>query len=603
MSLEQMSREELLDELNKQLVERDSRQEAQDKVVHDLRVYQVELELQNRELRDAHNALEVAKSRFEELYDFAPVAYFTFDPRGVVLEANLSAATLVGRDRTYVIGKPFPALVDMPDRATFWNHLRRCEHERRAVTTEMRFTVGRGEERDVQALSVPVFDVTRRPVAFRTSFTDITQLKRIESELARSRTEEARLHKQYEQLDRAGLELSQLLARIDGQGTPIIEVLQKIVDQARDIAGAEHAALGFAGDPDHPFEPWVFTGMDAAVASAIGHAPRARGLLGEVMRIGRSLRLRDLREHPAFAGFPPSHPEMRGFLGVPVRFGDDVIGHLYLTNKQSGDEFTAGDQIAIEMFAERAGVAIELARLAREVRASVAARDSLLAIVSHDLRGPLSTIQLSAELVKQTAADRADLQRPLGTILRSASRMTKLIADLLQAATIEAGAFTVVLEPHAVAPIVEPVLEMFEARAAERSVRLVREVPRGLPAIRCDESRIVQVLANLVSNALKFSSAGGRVRIRAWAEGAEVRFSVTDTGSGIPADQVAHLFERYWKGAAESARGTGLGLFIANGIVAAHHGRIWAESKLGEGSTFTFTIPIARQDESHARRT
>ncbi|HTR52745.1 MAG TPA: ATP-binding protein [Kofleriaceae bacterium] len=601
MSLEQMSREELIAELDKQLAERDGRQQAQDKIVHDLRVYQVELELQNRELRDAQGALEAAKSRFEELYDFAPVAYFTFDPRGVVLEANLSAATLVGRDRTYLIGKPFPALVDMPDRAMFWNHLRRCERERRSVTTEMRFSVGRGEERDVQALSVPVFDVAGRTAAFRTSFTDITQLKRIEGELARSRTEEARLHKQYEQLDRAGLELNQLLTRIDGQGTVIVEVLHKIVEQAAAIAGSEYAALGFAGDSDHPFEPWVSIGMDAEVATAIGHPPRARGLLAEVMRIGRSLRLRDLREHPAFAGFPPNHPEMRGFLGVPVRFGGHVIGHLYLTNKRSGEEFTAGDQTVIEMFAERAGVAIELARLAREVRASVAARDNLLAIVSHDLRGPLSTIRLSAELVTQVAAGRADLQRPVQTIQRSASRMTKLIEDLLQAATIEAGAFTVVLEPHEVAPIVEPVLEMFEASAAERSVRLVSEVPRGLPAIQCDESRIVQVLANLVSNALKFSSVGGCVRIRAWAQGGEVRFSVTDGGPGIPADEMAHLFERYWKGAAESKRGTGLGLFIASGIVAAHHGRIWADSKLADGSTFTFAIPIARQDESHER--
>jgi len=111
------------------------------------------------------------------------------------------------------------------------------------------------------------------------------------------------------------------------------------------------------------------------------------------------------------------------------------------------------------------------------------------------------------------------------------------------------------------------------------------------------------VLANLVSNALKFAPEGGRVQIRAWAEGSEVRFSVTDNGPGIPADEISHLFERYWKGAAESLRGTGLGLFIAKGIVGAHRGRIWVDSKAGEGSTFTFTIPIARQDESHVRRT
>lgn len=591
-----MSRDELIAELDKQLVERDSRQEAHDKIVHDLRVYQVELELQNRELRETQGALEAAKSRFEELYDFAPVAYFTFDTRGVVLEANLTAATLVGRDRTHVIGQPFPALVRMTDSATFWNHLRHCERERAPVATEMRFTVGRGEERDVQAVSVPVFDPARRPVAFRTSFTDITPLKRIEVELARARTEEARLHKLFEQLDRAGLELSQLLARVDGHETATVDVLRNIVEQARALAGAEYAAIGIGGDPDRPFEPWVSTGVDAAVASAIGRRPRARGLLGEVMRIGRSLRVRDLRQHPAFAGFPAHHPEMRSFLGVPVRFGDHTLGHLYLANKRAGDEFTADDQVAIEMLAERAGVAIELARLAREVRASVAARDTLLAVVSHDLRSPLSTIQFGTEVAKRIADAHPELLRPLDMIQRATSRMAKLIEDLLQAATIEAGTFTVVLEPHEVGPLVEPVLEMFEDRAAERSIRLVREIPSALPAIRCDESRLVQLLANLVSNALKFAREGGRVQIRAWVEGSEVRFSVTDDGPGIPADQVQHLFERYWKGAAESKRGTGLGLYIAKGIVDAHRGRIWVDSKIGEGSTFTFTIPIARQD-------
>ena len=602
MNLEEMPREELIAELKKLLASQDGRNEAQDKIVHDLRVHQVELELQNRELRDTQSALEAAKSRFEELYDFAPVAYFTFDSRGAVLEANLTAATLVGRDRTQIIQQPFAALVDMPDRATFWNHLRRCEHERRPVATEMRFTVGRGEERDVQAVSVPVFDPTGRPVAFRTSFNDITQLKRIETELERARTEEARLHKQFQQLDRAGLELNQLLARVDGHETVIVDVLRRIVEEARDIAGADYAAIGFDGEPDRPFEPWVFAGIDAAIASVIGRMPRARGLLGEVMRIRRSLRVRDLRQHPAFAGFPSHHPEMRSFLGVPVRFGDRVIGHLYLTNKHSGDEFTADDQIAIEMLAERAGVAIELARLAREVRASVAARDSLLAIVSHDLRGPLSAIQLSAELVERTV-ERGELRRPLDTILRSANRMTRLIDDLLQAATIEAGTFAVVLEPHEVASIVEPVFEMFEAGAAQRSIRLVREIPSGLPAIRCDGSRLVQVLSNLVSNALKFAPQGGLVQIRARAEGSEVRFSVTDNGPGIPAEEISRLFERYWKGAAESRRGTGLGLYIAKGIVGAHNGRIWVDSQVGMGSTFTFTIPIARQDESHVHRT
>ena len=600
MNLEQMSRDELAGELQRLIDAADGKDREREKIIHDLRVHQVELELQNRELREAHAALEAAKARFEELYDFAPVAYFTFDPHGLVLEANLTAATLVGRARAWLIGQPFPALVGMADSTPFREHLRRCERERRPAITELRFMVGRGEPRDVQAVSVPVLDPAGRVIALRTSFTDITQLKRVEAELERARREEQALRTQFEWLDRSSLDLAQLLARVDGHGTVIREVLQMIVEHARAIAGATYAAIGIGGDPDRPFDPWVFSGMDPDTVAAIGRTPRARGLLGEVMRTGHPLRLADLRDHPAFVGFPPHHPPMGSFLGVPVRFGGRVIGHLFVTDKQGAEEFSADDQRAVVLFAERAGVAMELARLARQVHASVRDRDNLLAVVSHDLRGPVSTIQLTAELLARTDGARPELRRPLEMILRSSAQLRQLIDDLLQAATIEAGRFTVNAEPHEVAPIVVPALELLEARAAERSIRLERELEADLPTIQCDERRIVQVLSNLIGNAIKFSRKDGLVRLHVTAEACEVRFTISDDGPGIPPDELPHLFDRYWKGPSAHERGTGLGLYIAKGIVEAHGGRIWVTSALDAGSTFSFTIPVAREEAAHA---
>jgi PAS domain S-box-containing protein len=600
MNLDQMSRDELAGELRRLIEASDGKDREREKIIHDLRVHQVELELQNRELREAHAALEAAKARFEELYDFAPIAYFTFDPHGLVLEANLTAATLVGRARAWLIGQPFPALVGMTDSAPFREHLRRCARERRPALAELRFTVGRDETRDVQAVSVPVLDPHGRVVAIRTSFSDITQLKRIEAELERSRREEQTLRTQFEWLDRTSLELAQLLARVDGRGTMILEVLHMIVEHARSIAGGTYAAIGIEGGPDRPFDPWVFSGMDPDTVAAIGRTPRARGLLGEVMRTGHPLRLADLRDHPAFVGFPPHHPPMGSFLGVPVRFGGRIIGHLFVTDKRGAAEFTADDQRAVELFAERAGVAMELARLARQVHASVRDRDNLLAVVSHDLRGPVSTIQLTAELLARTGGAHPELRRPLEMILRSSAQMKQLIDDLLQAATIEAGRFAVLAEPHEVAPIVVPALELLEARAAERSIRLERELADALPAINADERRIVQVLSNLIDNAIKFTREGGLVRLCVTADAGEVRFAVSDDGPGIPSDELPHLFERYWKGESMSERGTGLGLYIAKGIVEAHGGRIWVTSQPGLGSTFTFAIPIAHREDRHA---
>ena len=602
MNLEDLSREELVRELKKLSELEEARDLARDRLVHDLRVHEAELEVQNHELRATQNALEAARARFEELYDFAPIAYFTFDLEGLVQEVNLTGATMIGRDRARLIGKPFTALVEMPDQQVFRRHLRHCERERLPVVIELRFSIGKGEPRDLQAVTVPVFDPAGHPVGFRTSFNDITQLKRAEAELARTTREEQRLRRRFEDLDRASLALNQALARVDTAPAAVPEILQVIVDQARTMAeaDAEFAAVGIGSDLDRPFDPWGYSGLDPACATAIGRPPRPRGVLGEVVRVGHSCRLRDLRVHPAFAGFPPNHPEMRSFLGVPVHFGGRIIGNLYLTNKRSAAEFSDDDQRMIEMFAERAGVAMAIARLDRDLRSAIGARDNLLAVVSHDLRGPLATILLSAELENRTRQrnDRRQPRNPLDTILRAADQMHRLLEDLLQVATIEAGTFAVEVDSHDVRVLIVQVLELLEPLAANKAIKLESEVPEGLPPIHCDDHRIVQVLSNLIGNAIKFAPDGGRIQVRAWMRVHEIQFAVSDDGPGIAVDQISHLFDRYWKGTTERRRGTGLGLYIAKGIIEAHGGQIWAESELGAGSTFCFTLPIAPSQPS-----
>lgn len=592
MNLEEMSREELARELEKlREVEQDKARE-QEKVLHDLQVHQVELEMQNRSLREAQSELEASRARFEELYDFAPVAYYTLDLKGCIQEVNLTGASMLGRDRARLVGMPFLAFAKMENPGLFWSHLRRGSEERRPVVTELRFAIERGEPRDVQVASAPVFDRTGRPIAFRTSFIDISKLKQAEAALARSRDEEARLHKRFEDLDRASLGLGRVLARVGGALEA--EFLPLIVDEARRIVDAELAALGVGDDPDQAFDPWVYSGMAAAGAESIGRAPRPRGLLGAVVRSGHSIRLRDLREHPAFAGFPAHHPEMRSFLGVPIRVGERVVGNIYLTNKRLAAEFSEDDQRVIEMFAERVGVAMEIARLSKELGGAIEARNNLLAVVSHDLRSPLSTILLSANVLTamQIGQSQPRTRQQLDVITRSTERMTRLIDDLLAAATMEAGTFTVELAREQVAPIVDQCLEAAEISAASKSVHLRREVLEGLPSIHCDRLRVIQVMSNLIGNAVKFVPAGGAIRVRAWAEAGEVRFAIADDGPGIAEADLPHLFDRYWKGRTKGRHGAGLGLYIAKGIVEPHGGRIWVESRLGVGTTFYFTIPV-----------
>jgi PAS domain S-box-containing protein len=600
MNLDHLTRQELVDQLTALIKKENERAQDKDRVLHDLHVHQVELELQNRNLREAQSALEASRARFEELYDFAPVAYFTLDAHGQVLEANLTGATMVGGDRAKIIGTPFLALVKMDDPAAFWRHLRRCNTEAKPVVTDLRLSVeGRGQ-RDVQVASAPVFDPAGRPIAFRSAFTDITARVAAEAQVDQLRKDEERLRRGFESLDGATIALSRTLAL---SHAPVESLFQVIVDQARSIADAQFAALGVGNDPDKPFESWTFSGVDPAHAAIMGRYPRPRGLLGEVVRTGRVVRLRDLREHPAFVGFPPEHPSMTSFLGVPVFSTGRIIGHLYLANKRSADEFSAEDQQFVEMLTERAGIVLQIKQLNEEVQAAVRTRDNLLAVVSHDLRSPLSAIQLSATLamLPPPGGDRRANRKQLDVIARSAERMSHLIDDLLQAATIEAATFTISPEREDVGPLVDEVLAAIEPLAAEKSIHLQKRAPPNLPPIYCDRYRLGQVFGNLLGNAVKFVPEQGKIEVRAWVQEKDVHFAVCDNGPGVPDDQVAHLFDRYWKGKAEGRHGTGLGLFIAKGIVDAHGGRIWFENEANGGSSVHFTIPIAKDGEANER--
>ena len=240
-------------------------------------------------------------------------------------------------------------------------------------------------------------------------------------------------------------------------------------------------------------------------------------------------------------------------------------------------------------------LAVENARLAHAAERAARQREDVLAIVSHDLKNPLATVRLSAAVLHQKLA-----RLPGGEALvsrveamdRAAVNMLGLITRLLDAARLDAG------QPLAVEPRLEPMgelvgeaLALIEPQASRGDLRLEQHLPPGLTAL-CDRERVLQVLANLLGNAVKFTPAGGTVTVEALADDAEVRVAVRDTGPGIPEDEQPRLFQRHWQSRATAARGSGLGLYIAKGLVEAHGGRLWVDSTLGAGSTFTFTLPL-----------
>ncbi|HZE08726.1 MAG TPA: PAS domain-containing sensor histidine kinase [Gemmatimonadaceae bacterium] len=222
---------------------------------------------------------------------------------------------------------------------------------------------------------------------------------------------------------------------------------------------------------------------------------------------------------------------------------------------------------------------------------STRVRDEVLAVVAHDLRNPVHTILGAAGVIEVVPPGEAR-ERHVNMIQRSARTMERLISDLLDVASIESGTLSLHTGSVDLSVLVSEVVELFDAQAHERRIEIHRDIDPGIPMIIGDRDRLVQVLSNLLGNAIKFTPEGGNVRLRLTRQVEEVMVSVTDTGIGISAENLPHVFERFWRAREIATKGAGLGLSIASGIVEAHGGRIWAESQVGVGTTMTFALPL-----------
>lgn len=226
---------------------------------------------------------------------------------------------------------------------------------------------------------------------------------------------------------------------------------------------------------------------------------------------------------------------------------------------------------------------------------AVATRDAFLGIVSHDLRNMLTGVVGFAALIAKEARASVQPEQILAlteSIQRSGARMNRLIGDLVDVASIDAGVLSVVREAGDLTPLVVEAVDGFRSLAAARGVSLDAEIGPGSVLLAFDPARILQLLANLLSNAVKFTPKGGRIVVSLRRADDEVVISVSDTGPGIPSDQLEAVFGRFVQVTKNDSRGVGLGLYISRSIVQGHGGRIWAENRPAGGATFSFTLPV-----------
>ena len=284
---------------------------------------------------------------------------------------------------------------------------------------------------------------------------------------------------------------------------------------------------------------------------------------------------------------------LHAYISTPLIARSRLLGAITVFT-EGGRAFGAEDVTTVEELARRSAIAIDNARLYEEAQRAVQARDEMLAIVSHDLRTPLSAIMMASSIqlasVPSTPAGR-ELRKTAETCQRAAQHMCRLINDLTDISHIESGRLTVQPTEQNPQALLREVVDALRPVANEQGTDLRHDAGSvANPAtVECDRDRIVQVLSNLVVNAIKVCATS--ITLSAEARGEDVVFAVHDNGPGVPQEDLPHLFDRYWRGRNAKYKGTGLGLPIAKGIIDAHGGYCQVTSEVGRGTTFTFVLP------------
>lgn len=379
--------------------------------------------------------------------------------------------------------------------------------------------------------------------------------------------------------------------------TSLERVLQRVTDIAVEVLDARYAAVGVLAPDGRTIETFITSGMSDAMRERIGHIPRGHGILGLVIREATVIRLPDLTRHPDSHGFPPGHPPMHSFLGVPVQGHESVFGNLYVTEKTTGPEFTAEDEQVAQMLAAHAAAAVQNARLHQEARELLdevqrlmRGRERFFAMVNHELRNALTAVHGWSEMAVRTPPA-VEPREALGEVLEASEEAMTLVNDLLDLARLEEDRLRVSAQRVDPGELIRRAASRVRPQATAAGVGLVLRQDRAAPPIVTDAGRVEQILHNLLMNAIRHAPEGTVVEISDVADGDMVCFTVLDQGGGVAAADVERIFDVY-ETRREDGPSVGLGLAVSRRLALLLGGALRAVHQPTGGGRFELRLPL-----------
>lgn len=525
------------------------------------------------------NDLEQRNAMLAAIIESSDDAIISKDLDGRITSWNKAAERIFGYTEAEIIGQSIYLLVpeDRKDEEDMiLSHLKKGQRVEHYET--IRLTKG-GHNIHIAITVSPVKNAQGVVVGASKIARDISQQKR-----------DAETIRQYmhrlEQINDIGKTIS---AKLE-----VNAILQKVTDVTTQLCGAAFGAF-FYNKTDVKGESYMLFTLSGAPREAFEKfgMPRNTSVFNPTFGGEGIVRSDDITKDPRYGknsphhGMPKGHLPVVSYLAVPVRSQSGiVIGGLFFGHPQPGI-FKEEHEHLVDAVASQAAIALDNAKLYEEVQALNNKKDEFIGFVSHELKTPLTTISGYIQLAKQQPDLPADIAE---RISRQIVRLNSIISDLLDISRIQAGKLNLNFRKTSLIGLIKESID-----AVSHQHRVETAVPQEDITVNVDSQKIIQVLTNIISNAVKYSQPGSPINITAIRLGDEIRISVTDKGMGISAQHLDKIFNQFYRVPKSShTQGTGLGLYISKEIIEGHSGKIWAESEEGQGSTFHILFPIER---------